>query len=181
MKMYFCKSNYHIDRERFQIDTLSAPWVMVSDMACKIFGEHLTHTPIRAFGVNKSAHFQLPSEKARIKLGRLLAPIKPWGEFGARMAPDNPGLIGGLRSLTMRDVGAIDGADVLTNVTIEPSARLPGKGGVYMMVNAHHGMTGLREGHGADRAIETLSARFDGLIEEADAIIDNIMATGAKL
>ena len=171
---------YHIEQERFLIAASSPPWVAISDATCKIFGEHLIHTPIHAFGVNKHMHFRLPSHQARVNLGRLLAPIGPWGEFGKQLGADDAGPAGGLQSLALRRPSAIEGAHVETNVTIEPSKQMHDLGAVYMRVNAHHAMTDLPEGYGAERAIETLSARFEGLVEEADAIIDHIMKIGAK-
>ena len=173
--------DYRITRERFQISTASGPWAMISDIVYRVFGEYLTDTPIRAFGVNRHAHFQLPSRQARMKLGRLLAPIVPWGEFGAQMEPTDAALTGGLQSLTMRRLVANEGANVQINATVEPSMRLGGESGVYMRVNAHHEITGLPDGYGAGHAVNMLSARFEGLIEEADAIIDNIMEAGVKL
>ena len=173
---------YHVEQGRFLISTSSAPWVAISDIIRKIFGEHLTHTPIHAFMVSKEVHFRLPSNEARGNLGKLLAPIEPWGDFGKELGSDDGKSTGGLQSLTMRRLSAVEGSGVETKVTIEPSNRLkdPGLSAVYMRVSAHHTVPGLPEGYGADRAVELLAARFEGLLEEADGIIDGIMQVGAE-
>ncbi len=94
--------SYHIRTDRFQIDTLIAPWVTLLDITTKIFAENLHHTPIMGFGINRSGHVELPSKPSRIKLGRKLAPTDPWGDFGERMETEETFLTGGLRSLVMQ-------------------------------------------------------------------------------
>ena len=173
---------YSIEQGRFHIGTQSGPWVMIADITRMIFGEYLVHTPIHIFGVNRGVHFRLPSPEARVKLGRLLAPIEPWGEFGKQLeSADASRLVGGLQRLTMRShASSIESASISTNVTIEPSVEISDASGVYMEVNAHHEMIDLPAGYGANHAIELLSTRFESLIEEADKIIDSIMKAGKK-
>ena len=176
----FDTRNYLVRTDRFQIETSSAPWIELLDISTKIFGENLHHTPITGFGINRTVHFRLPSTSSRIRLGRMLAPLEPWGEFGKEMNPEDENFIGGLQSLTMRRKFALDGDKLETNVTVEPSARVADNTAVYMHVNAHHVLSNLPEGHGSELAMSLLSNRFEPAIEEADSIIDAIMAEGKR-
>ena len=171
---------YHVRTDLFQVETLSAPWVTILDITTKIFREHLHHTPITGFGVNRTVHFRLPNMLSRIRLGRMLAPIEPWDEFGEGMDSDDKNFTGGLQSLIMRRKFFIDGNALETNVTIEPSMKVKGNTAVYMHVNAHHALSNLLEGHGSDAAMILLAKRFEPAIEEADSIIETIMNKGKQ-
>ncbi|MYB34108.1 MAG: hypothetical protein F4X92_03065 [Gammaproteobacteria bacterium] len=138
--------SYHVRPDRFQIETPAPPWVTILDITIKIFAEHLMHTPITAFGVNRTVHFRLSNISSRIKLGRMLAPIEPWGEYGQGMVTDDVGLTGGLQSLVMRQINPVpDEYSSETSVTIEPSVKISDHTGVYMHVNCHHALKTCRE------------------------------------
>ena len=169
---------YLIRADRFQIETHSIPWVSILDITTKIFSEHLFNTPVSAFGVNRTVHFKLPSVSSRIHLGRTLAPIEPWDDFGRSMDTDDINLTGGLQSLVMRRRTFVNGNTIETNVTIEPSIRVEGHTSVYMHVNTHHALTDLPNGYGSEKAMTLLAERFDPSLQEADAIIDAIMKRG---
>ena len=170
---------YWVRGDRFQIETTSAPWVEIFDITRQVFEDHLIHTPIHSFGVNRNIHFSLTDRAARMRLGRKLAPIGPWGDFGKEMDTPDPNLTGGLQKLVMRRQARIDTARLETNVTIEPSVRTPDPTtGVYMEVNAHHAILDLPDGHGSREAMDLLSARFDEVLEEAEAIIEHMTKVG---
>ncbi len=171
---------YLIRNDRFQLETRSIPWVSILDLVTKIFVEHLPHTPIDAIGVNRTVHFALPSISSRIKLGRMLAPVEPWGDFGRGMDTDELSQTGGIQTLTMRRKTFLDGQGFETNVTIEPSVRVRENTAVYMHVNAHHALGDLPAGYGSETAMALLAQRFEPALEEADAIIENIMKKGKE-
>jgi len=171
---------YLIRHDRFQLETRSIPWVSILDIVIKIFAEHLPHTPINAVGVNRTVHFKLSNLSARVRLGRMLAPIDPWEDFGRGMDADEISQIGGLQTLTMRRKSSVDGRDFDTNVTVEPSVRVKGNTAVYMHVNAHHALGDLPAGYGSEAAMSLLAERFEPALEEADAIIENIMKKGKE-
>ena len=171
---------YFINHERFSVESQAAPWVRMVDIVHRIFGEHLVHTPVRAFGVNRAVHFRLPTQAAAEKLLRAMAPLEPWEGFGEQLNAKVAGLTGGLQSLTMRAYGTVEGAMTSTNVTVEPSGRLGDASGIYVAVNAHHDLTDLPASHGAQPAIDFLSKRFEQLVQQAEALIDGIMKAGSK-
>lgn len=92
---------YFVDNDRYQISTTSCPWVRVADKTRNIFHDHLRHTPIYTVGINRDIHFDLGSFEARMRLGRNLAPIGPWGNFGNHLESKDRDLAGGFTSLTM--------------------------------------------------------------------------------
>ena len=167
--------SYLVRADRFQIETRSAPWVTILDIATKIFGEHLIHTPIVGFGINRTVHFGLPNVSSRIRLGRRLAPTEPWGQFGQGMDTDDISLTGGLQRLVMRRKSIVNGNSLETNVTIEPSVRITDNTGVYMHINGHHMLANLPKGHGSEQAINFLAERFEVAIEEAETVIEDMM------
>ncbi len=173
--------SYFIRTDRFQLETLTAPWICICDITAKIFGEYLHHTPITGLGINRIVHFKLPSAASRVKLGRTIAPIEPWGDFGQEMEAGDNRSFGGLKSLTMQ-LSAIqfDGYFSETNVVLEPSSQITEDTGVYLHVNAHHALNDLPESHGSREAMALLAKRFDSAVEKADTIIDLIMQEGRK-
>ena len=172
--------NYFVDKERFQIESASAPWVNLLDVVSKIFGENLIHTPIRAFGVNMTVHFRLPSHDAQMQLGRKLAPVEPWGRFGKEMLNSDKNLPGGLHKLTMRLPRVHDGIRIDTNATVEPSPLITGNLGVSTNVNHHHVPSDFKEEDGSDYIVSALKDRFQKCLDEADGIINDIMQVGLE-
>lgn len=166
---------YNVMPERFVLETSTAPWVAIADITRQIFEEFLVHTPIRALGINRTVHFNVASTEIRNNIGRDLAPIVPWGEFGSEMEPDDAAQVGGLQSLTMRRKKRLDTAFLETNAKIEPSARLTGHNGIFMEVNHHHVLLDYDSGDGTGPAVEILVNSFEPLIVEADSIINTIM------
>ena len=172
--------SYLVRSDRFQIETRSAPWVTILDITTKIFGENLIHTPIAGFGVNRTVHFRLPSIASRIRFGRMLAPIEPWGQYGQEMDTEDIDLTGGLQRLVMRRKSLLNGNSLETNVTIEPSVQITDNTGVYMHVNGHHMLADLPEGHGSEEAMTLLAERFDLATEEAETIIGTMIEKGKQ-
>src|SRR4051812_16063321 len=74
--------NLHVDRERFQIETTEAPWVIILDFVLRTFREALPHTPVFQLGINRLVHFSVGSEEIRNRIGGVLAPTAPWGDWG---------------------------------------------------------------------------------------------------
>ncbi|MYC69905.1 MAG: hypothetical protein F4X17_04265 [Gemmatimonadetes bacterium] len=89
----------HVTVDRFSVETLQAPHIRLRDLVARIFKEYLHHTPFRAFGINRSVHFQVKSLAERDRIGRTLAPVEPWGAWGHDL--DLYGKHGGMKSLTM--------------------------------------------------------------------------------
>ncbi|XUJ34097.1 hypothetical protein ACQ5SK_43565 [Bradyrhizobium japonicum] len=111
--------------------------IKIKDFVLKTFRDYLSHTPIRSIGINREVHYRLPNVGARVKLGRSLAPLAPWGEFGREME-EKPGKeVGGLLSITMHRQK--EGTEIKGHVqaTVQPSAIIPRNVGVFFQINDH--------------------------------------------
>ena len=159
----------------FLVETLQAPYIRLCDLVVRVFKEHLYHTPLNAFGINRHVQFQAPSLTARDRIGRTLAPVKPWGAWGHDLGSD--GEHGGMTSLTMSQVdpeGRPKGGRI--NVTVEPSKRIgQGKSGVYVRVNDHYAIDDAGPGAG-ECLMKLLEDNFDTSLGRSDGIVDHIMS-----
>lgn len=172
--------NLHVQPESFQINTTQPPYVRLRDLAVRIFRENLPHTPLSAMGINREVHFSVRSFDERDRLGRLLAPVEPWGDWGQKLEPD--GEHGGMTSLTMRQVNP-DGRPLggQINVTVEPSSRIgQGRLGVYVRVNDHYTIENVEGQMGTSKIVALLEENFDESLRCADKIIDHIMSLTEK-
>ena len=165
--------------DRFTVDTSQAPHVRVRDLVVRVFKEHLSHTPLRAFGINRNIHFLLRDSAERDRIGRMLAPVEPWGALGHQLGLD--GEHGGMTSLTMSQLnpqGRPAGSQI--NVTVEPSKRIgQGRFGLYVRVNDHYTI----EGAGpktSEILIALFEDNFEASLKRSDTIMDHIMSLAAN-
>ena len=161
--------------ERFSVETVQAPDVRVRDLIVRTFREHLNHTPLKAVGINRSVHFNLKSWADRDRIGRILAPIGPWGAWAEELGLD--GTHGGMTSLTMTQTdpeGRPKGGGI--NVKVEPSTRIgEGRTGVYVSVNDHY-QFGADQPEATEAVIQVVENNFDESVERSNKLIDHIMS-----
>ena len=164
-----------VTAERFSVGTSQAPYIRLRDLVARIFKEYLHHTPLRAFGINREVHFQVPSFTARDRIGRTLAPVEPWGAWRHNLGLD--GEHGGMTSLTMSQVdpkGRPTGGQI--NVTVETSKQIgKGRTGVYVRVNDHYAIENAELGT-AGRLMQLFEDNFDTSLKRSDDIVDHIMS-----
>ena len=161
--------------ERFLFETVQAPHVRVHDLVLRVFNEHVYHTPLRAFGINRDVHFPVRSPNVRNQLGRSLAPVEPWGACGLELGLD--GEHGGMTSLTMSQVspeGRHAGGRI--NVKVEPSVRMGnGRTGVYVGVNDHYAIDGAGL-DAAGRLMDVFKDNFGASLSRSERIVDHVMS-----
>ena len=163
-----------VREDRFQVGSGQAPYVRVLDLVSQIFKNLLPHTPIHAFGVNREVHFPVKDQTVRHRIGRVLAPVEPWGECGRSLGLDGPH--GGMRSLTMSQFhpeGRADGGEI--NVRVGPSDQPDPERGVFVSVNDHY----VVDPHGTeagDRFVNLLAENFQTSLARSDEIIDHVMS-----
>ena len=164
-----------VTAEHFSAETSQAPHVRVCDLVMRVFGEHLPHTPLKGLGINRYVHFRVRGLAERDRIGRTLAPVEPWGRWGADLEPD--GVHGGMTSLTMSQLdppGRAAGGRI--NVTVEPSKRIGDpRLGVYVGVNDHYPIDETSPTTGA-RSTGVLEENFDASMKRSDDIIDHVMS-----
>ena len=160
-----------VTRDQFRAETVQAPHVRVRDLVIRVFREHLHHTPVRAFGINRKVHFLVKSYAARDALGKKLAPVEPWGDLGRELGLD--GEYGGLSSLRMtqsKPEGRPEGGRI--NITVEPSGSnwRHGRLGVYVACNDHYAIGGTEPSAAGD-SMELLKNRFEASLSRSEKII----------
>ena len=164
-----------VTHNRFSINTLQAPYIRLRDLVARVFKEHLYHTPLNAFGINRDVHFQVSSLTVRDRMGRTLAPVEPWGTWSHALGLD--GESGGMTSLTMSQIdpeGRPKGGRI--NVKVEPSSRIgQGRLGVYVQVNDHYAINDTGPGTG-ERLMKLFEDNFDTSLSRGDDIVDHIMS-----
>ena len=165
--------------ERFLVETEQAPHIRVYDLAVRVFKEHLHHTPLTAFGINHNVHFQVASQATRDELGRTLAPVEPWGDWGHRLGFD--GEHGGMTSLRMSQLSPEDrpkGGRI--NIQVEPSNRIgSGRTGIYVGVNDHFAVDSTGPST-AGRLMDLFESEYDVSLSRSNQIIDHVMSLVKK-
>jgi hypothetical protein len=164
----------NVQSDRFQISRATAPWVIVSDLCCRIFGDILPHTPIDQLGINRSVHFSVGSVLERDRIGKLIAPQAPWGEWGTDFSSDDVTQLGGLQTMTMINKKASDRESGWIQARIEPSQAIAkGESGIFMEINDHYQFKDTTD---ARVMMGLLQERFESSIAKSDNIIDQIMS-----
>lgn len=168
----------HVTKDQFWIHTAQSPHVRLCDLALRVFGEQLHHTPLEALGINRQVHFRVQSMAERDRIGRTLAPVTPWGSWSEALGTG--GDHGGPTSLTMTQV-SLDGRPEgdRINVTVEPSIMVGhGRTGVYVGVNNHFVHRGV-DGTSTREVVALLKEHFASSIHFSDGIIDHVMSLAA--
>ena len=167
--------------ERFYISTIQPPFVRLQDLGVRVFREKLSHTPVHSMGINRQVHFLVKSTDQRDRIGRQLAPVEPWGDWGKGLQPD--GCHGGMTSLTMTQVN-IEGRSPggLLNVTVQPSNRvgLKDNTGVFVEVNDHYTVEDRKSQNATSDILDLLEEVFEDSLLRAEQIIDQLMSLGEQ-
>ena len=165
--------------ERFTASTTNPPFVALRDLVVNIFNS-LPETPISKMGINFNVHFPVADFKKRDSVGMQLAPLEPWGDWGA----DIPGPAdvsdddfakkhGGMASLTLIQNDIPDRPYGKVQAKVEPSKKMAC--GIFMEVNDHYEVgDGDSAKHGAE-LIGELESGWDSSLEKSEFIIDQIM------
>jgi hypothetical protein len=164
----------NVQTDRFQISTATAPLIRVADLCGRIFGDILPHTPINQLGINRTVHFSVGSADERDRIGELIAPKAPWGEWGEGFSSKENATRGGLQSMTMINKKTSDREAGWIQARIEPSQSIgKGESGIFVEINDHYQ---IKETADALILMRILQDRFDASIGTADEIIDQIMS-----
>ena len=162
--------------DRFSISSAQPPFIRLRDLAIRVFQEQLPHTRLRSMGINRQIHFLVDSIEQRDRIGRQLAPIGPWGEWGRLLEPD--GRRGGMTSLTMTQIDLDDrSAAGRINVMVQPSNRIGQEGtGIYVQVNDHYEVEDPDSRTATSDLVSVLEMGFEESLCRADRIIDHLMS-----
>jgi hypothetical protein len=166
----------HVQSDRFQARTRISP-VQIRDFVLKTFEDYLPHTPIHSLGINREAHYKLPSSEHRMRLGRKFAPLAPWGEWGQEIERgEQPG---GLLSLTMIQPRSGSPKGHL-QVTVQPSSLIPRKVGVVFQVNNHFEVASRVNLTGCEEMMDVLDTRFEECSVRTEQLLDQVLTEAEK-
>lgn len=165
-----------VTTDRFVVGSVLAPHVRVHDFVRRVFTERPGHSSLRAFGINRGVHFPVRDRAQMDRIGRILAPVEPWGDWGRDLEPD--GKHGGMTSLTMSQV-IIEGrpSDDRINVKVEPSYLIIGqnRAGIHVHVNDHYTTDDMDPG-AAGSLMKIIESNFDRSLTRSEAIVDHVMS-----
>jgi hypothetical protein len=95
---------------------------------------------INRLGINRNVHFGVGSEERRNQIGRQLAPVSVWGEWGKRIEAAPQSLRGGFTNLTVQETR--EGGKGSIQATVQPSVFIKGNSGIFVNVNDEHVLQG---------------------------------------
>ena len=161
--------------ERFSVETSQSPNIRLRDLVLRVFTEHLHHTPLKAFGINRNIHFCVRFQDERDRIGRTLAPVEPWGDWASKIGLNSR--LGGMESLTMSQPKSnVRPSDGRIQVRVEPSSRVGnGELGVYVNINNHYEKDNSNFGD-TRPLMKLLEDNFESSLRLSDGIIDHVMS-----
>ncbi|MFY9328179.1 MAG: hypothetical protein WAO76_09205 [Georgfuchsia sp.] len=180
-----------VDSSRFQVTTTEAPYIRICDLVLKALNDIDTKFSVTALGINYTAHFNMGTYKARDEIGLRVAPPNAWGDWGKAVyesISNKPAsrLHGGLMSMTMRlpfNLGTVGG---WRDVSVTPSDKVAGHGGIKFKSNHHFILSSslVDEAQSPDNPtkedtegllLRALSEGFDESIKECEAIFNQMV------
>jgi hypothetical protein len=128
---------FEVVDDKFVLHALTEPFVKAGDLVAAIFGRILDQTPLAAMGINYLCHFKVDQWKRQCALGRKLAPIQHWEEWGMKLHTDDLATLGGVTSISMEEKTRGGNWNGHFRVTVEPSRKLDPGTGVFVQTNHH--------------------------------------------
>jgi ribosomal protein S17E len=147
----------------------------MSDLVVRIFGEYLSHTPLRVLGINTSIEFSVGSEEIRNKIGHKLAPPDAWGEWAPRIKEKNQLGRGGMRRLAMEQKGLDDRGAGHIIADIRPSKDKDTN--IVMEINDQYELKLSEDSQENTKCIiEYIDKNFEKSIKNSEWIVEQIMS-----
>lgn len=160
--------------DRFELITSLLPFVSIADIVVRIFKEFLPETPVRSFGINVHTLLDVGGWQARDRMGRALAPIAPWGDWGAQLPDESPEKNGGMTDLVMRQTFLEDRESGYIQARVTPFELHQ----VKMDVNNHFDFESQWESKSrltGNDAAEIISDRFDDALGQCDYVVRQML------
>lgn len=159
----------NVTQGRFQAQTKQgAYYEPLRDLVLGVL-DLLSHTPVRALGLNRHFHYPVKSEKDWHSIGNRLAPKKDWEDF-----LHYPGM----RSLQMEGQRTDNYAGYV-RIVVEPSGEV--EPGIYVMVNDHYALHELDTRRvGTKTARRIVDANWTHAMSSSLQIASHIVNLGAQ-
>jgi hypothetical protein len=166
-----------VQEQRFAAASLDEQHMHVHDLVVSCFGAILPHTPVRAVGINFAVHFNVGDFEVRDRLGTMLAPKEPWGEWGReinQLGAESNESRGGLLTLTMHGARP-DGLRGYIRTKVEPSTEIP-LTGVHMEVNDHYALADAQDkARPGSEAAALVQKQWESSLAHSNMIVSQIM------
>lgn len=150
-----------VTHEQFAASTARVPaFGMLQDLVLGIF-DRLRHTPVSKMGINRDAHFRMPSEEAWHDLGHRLVDPALWDSF--LKSP-------GMRAVVVQGLRPDERAGNVF-IRVEPSVRV--HPGVYMQQNDHFELG--ESADDASLALEVLRQEWAPSLDRAEEAFRRVL------
>ncbi len=171
-----------VKTDNFTLSAAQPSFVHLCDLAVRIFRDKLSHTPLTALGINKEIHYCVKNFDERMKLGRKLASVEPWGDWGKEIETNE--IPSGMTHITMTNIkpeGTDRTPNCSMNVTVKPSNVITdGRFAVYVATNDHYAIQNENSQTATSEIINLLESNFDVSIKNSDKIINHLMSLTEK-
>ena len=168
---------FTVESGRLTAEINRPPFINLADLLERTFREFLPHTPLVKLGINRQVHFSVGSEESRNEIGKILAPHRPWGEWGESLGGDrSTGSRGGLRTLTMEQNGLTDRPAGHLQVRVGPSVRVADNKGIYISTNDEFSLENTADISGSIEMMDMIRDNWDKSMRRAEKIFDQIMS-----
>jgi hypothetical protein len=172
------KIRIQADLGRFVAESSEASWIDLSDFVERTF-DLLVHTPINQMGINRYVHFSVGDEETRNRIGNMLAPLEPWGAWGAQIGKGVVnGQRGGCINLTMHQPKPPGSMSGHVQVQVQPSNRISAGAGIFVQVNDHY-FSGPIES--TIEAMMDELKNFERSIRRSEELIDQVMSLKERI
>jgi hypothetical protein len=128
---------------------------------------------VTQFGINRSVHFKVKNEEIRNKIGLLLAPLEPWGDWGSEISKAPRELRGGMISLSVQESQTFHDFRRKTTAIVQPSTSVSHACGIFVTVNDHYEPIGRPE---TEKVLDTLNECFEKSLDRSRWIMDKVEA-----
>jgi hypothetical protein len=151
-------------RDKFRVYTTQVPYYEpLRDLVIGTF-KILSHTPIRALGINFDAHLSMGSKEKWHQFGNMLTPKSAWKVL------DQPGML----TVTMQGHRK-DSFKGHVHVKVEPSTTI--NNGVYFSINDHYELnSSLENVNSVDELLNVLSSNWKASLSQSKEIIHSLMS-----
>lgn len=189
VKFSLAWADVSIEPNRIIVASKRAPYVRICDFVTKSVYELPTRLAVTAIGVNLESHYRLTSPKARLDLGRRLAPPEQWGEWGKSISTSMDGgqkNHGGMILVQMRENFEDEEVVGWLDVSVGPSLAIEENKVAYLKSNHHHQLrvkpiddTSPMEAEESalrgTKLIDVLAERFESSIAKSESIFQGIL------
>ena len=155
-----------------KISSFTGPCIDTFDKVIKI-SQLLADASADAIEIGHFCHYEIKNEEKQKKIGQLIAPTKPWGEFGKEIAQSKTIELNGLKNLTLQNVKKVDATTLKTKVSVEPSDYIKVKHGIYLSANFRYELE--QDNPTITDIVNVITPEFDQKINEAQSIFATIL------